>query len=92
MTRFDTPHQAATGCAGIRPTGCAGLPAGIRLPALALLLLFATALPTASSDHATPVELFIQPPELTFDNNRDGRKLIVTGVLIARALIARSVR
>ena len=69
-------NAASLGARAFRPAS--GLP---RSRLFIALLLFATALPAASSDHATPVDLLIQPPELTFDNNRDGRKLIVTGVL-----------
>ena len=49
--------------------------------AILLLALAATTLPAAASVTEPPVELLIQPPELTFDNNRDGRKLLITGVL-----------
>ena len=37
--------------------------------------------PVVASDATTPVELLVHPTELTFDNNRDGRKLLVTGIL-----------
>ena len=49
-----------------------------RFAGCAVTLLFAFA---ASLPGATPVDLVIHPPELTFDNPRDGRKLLVTGIL-----------
>ena len=45
--------------------------------AVTLLFGFATALTGATS----PVDLVVHPAELTFDNLRDGRKLLVTGIL-----------
>ena len=46
-----------------------------------LTLTLASAVPAAASDSPTPVDLLIHPPELTFDNPRDARKLLVVGIL-----------
>ena len=48
--------------------------------ALLLIALAATSL-SAETTPSTPVELLVHPTELTFDNNRDGRKLLVIGIL-----------
>ena len=73
-------------CVGNRPTGCAGAPAGTgraaaqrRARTALLLIALVAALPAGAA--TTAVDLLIHPPELTFDNLRDGRKLLVTGVL-----------
>ena len=50
-----------------------------RLAGCAVTLLFGFA--TALTGTTTPVDLLIHPAELTFDNPRDGRKLLVTGIL-----------
>ncbi len=71
-----------------RISECAGLPTRIKRDAakrrartaLLLLALAATAL-SAETTPTTPIGLTIQPPELTFGNTRDGRKLLVTAVL-----------
>ena len=82
------------GCAATRTTGCAGLltrrGGGLLTPevsgakrrartAFLLIALAAMALPAGAAQ--TPVDLLIHPAELTFDNPRDGRKLLVTGIL-----------
>ncbi|MXX61717.1 MAG: DUF1549 domain-containing protein [Holophagales bacterium] len=79
MTRLDTPGPADCRCAGL----LAGLKrdaAKRRAQAVLLLALTASAFP-AATDALTPVDLVIHPPELTFDNPRDARKLLVLGIL-----------
>ena len=76
---------------GHPPTGCAGVPAGIRRDAakrrartavlLFATLILATAVPSTAANSPTPVDLIVHPPELTFDNPRDARKLLVVGIL-----------
>ena len=46
-----------------------------------LLLALAAAAVSAETTPSTPIDLTVQPPELAFENTRDGRKLLVTGLL-----------
>ncbi len=78
--------QHAHGCAG-RPARSGRRDATRRVRAalaiLALFGLFGAGLPAAATPTArtAPIDLELQPPELAFDNIRDGRKLLVTGIL-----------
>ena len=79
MTRCSNSGTRAPSLA-LRPLGTrASRPHLCAVPFIALVI--ATALPVVASDATTPVELLVHPTELTFDNNRDGRKLLVTGIL-----------